>query len=266
MAIEERNDYLDSKLHIENRYDSLLALIDTIYPPQFCTLCDYLFDSPHDFKLHFKEKHKKQPRYLCIHPHCDQRFISKGALRFHISRSHLVINAPKQELLIYHHLSSTASSPATSPTHSTTPPPSFAFLPSSASTISISSTTTSSPPLISKKNRKKQEKKILLLDDDLSTPSPPPSPFSLYNSNKKLSKKPTLSPAAESFLNSIYPPTQCPACMKTFNRKTNVIKHLTQAHAGEEPYRCIYPKCTHPRLYATREGLVYHIVRVHDEQ
>jgi hypothetical protein len=81
---------------------------------------------------------------------------------------------------------------------------------------------------------------------------------------KKHSKKATLSPKAEAFLNSIYPPLECPSCHYLFNRKTNVIKHLTEAHLGQEPYRCIYPKCAHPRLYATREGLVYHIMRVHD--
>ncbi|KAG0748910.1 hypothetical protein G6F57_004874 [Rhizopus arrhizus] len=256
MGIIETEDYLNNQLQIENRHDSLLTLIDTIYPPQLCTLCDNIFNSTQESKLHYNEKHKRQSRYLCIHPHCDQRFISKGALRFHISRSHLVINAPKKDL--HPSSSSTTSSPIISPIlHSPLQLP---------SSVSISSTilSSSSPPM-SKKRKKKQEKKPLLLDDDdLSAPSPPPSPFSLYN--KKLSKKPILSSATESLLDSVYPPTQCPACMKVFNKKTNVIKHLAQVHSGQEPYRCIYPKCNHPRLYATREGLVYHLVRIHNEQ
>lgn len=260
----ETRDYLNSQLQIENRHASLLTLIDTVYPPKLCTLCDNTLNSIQESRFHYNEKHKKQPRYLCLHPHCDRKFISKGALCFHISRSHLVINAPTQEFLHFHPSSST-SSPIISPViHSST----ASLLPSFSPTLSASSTL-SSPPPMSKKRKKKQERKqekksVLLLDnEDLSAPSPPPSPFSLYNSHKRTSKKPSLSASTEAALDSAYPPTQCPACMKSFNRKTNVIKHLTQVHVGQEPYRCIYSDCSHPRLYATREGLIYHIVRAH---
>ncbi|KAI9254867.1 hypothetical protein BY458DRAFT_535586 [Sporodiniella umbellata] len=249
---------------IENRHGSLLALIDNIYPPKLCTLCDSAFNSIQELKIHYNEKHKKKPRYLCIHPHCDRKFVSKGALCFHISRSHLVISAPAQEFLHFHSSSSTPSSPITSPAvHSSTP---TSILPSFSSPTLSTSSTLSSPPPVSKKRKKYEKKSVLLLDsEDLSAPSPPPSPFSLYNIHKKASKKPLLSASTESALNSAYPPTQCPACRKSFNRKTNVIKHLTQVHVGQEPYRCIYPDCSHPRLYATREGLVYHIVRAHQQ-
>ncbi|KAI8969736.1 hypothetical protein BDB01DRAFT_731925 [Pilobolus umbonatus] len=162
--------------HIDiDKSHSILSLIDQIYPPLLCTLCDTSFPSLAASQHHYHEQHKKRPRYVCIHAHCDHPFKSRGALRFHLSRSHL-----------------------------------------------------------------------------------PPSP-----SVDKV-KKPSLSTSAQSFLNSIFPPLECPCCHQVFNRKTNVIKHLSEVHPGKEPYRCIYPQCAHPRLYATREGLVYHILRVHD--
>lgn len=48
-------------------------------------------------------------------------------------------------------------------------------------------------------------------------------------------------------------------------RKTNVIKHLVETHRGQEPYRCVVKGCTHPKSYATREGLVYHIQHYHEQ-
>ncbi|CAM0143045.1 hypothetical protein VKS41_006198 [Umbelopsis sp. WA50703] len=79
-------------------------------------------------------------------------------------------------------------------------------------------------------------------------------------------RKPNLSPASEVLLNAVYDPLRCPSCMATFPRKTNVIKHLVEHHQGEEPYRCVFQQCNHPKRYATREGLIYHILKSHDEQ
>lgn len=245
MIAKAAANYMDSQLHIENKYASLISLIDTIYPPLMCTQCDTVSSSRSASNHHFKEIHKKKARYLCIHPHCEQSFISRGALRFHISRSHLV-NYSRKPL----------------------PDPPFLTL----NNINTTTKTIQNPPkptsIIPPKNISPKKKIFTprLSMDDL-TPSPPPSPFSLYHSRKNSpNKKPTLSAGAENFLNTMYPPLQCPSCLQVFNRKTNVIKHLTEAHLGQEPYRCIYPKCAHPRLYATREGLVYHIVRVHDDE
>jgi hypothetical protein len=102
-----------------------------------------------------------------------------------------------------------------------------------------------------------------IIEDMILTPSPPPSPFSSYKS--PASKKPTLSIVAEKLLNTAYPPLQCPCCHQLLNRKTNVIKHLSETHPGQEAYRCIYTECNHAKLYATREGLIYHIARFHDK-
>ncbi|KAI8082657.1 uncharacterized protein B0P05DRAFT_60844 [Gilbertella persicaria] len=249
------NDDNNDKILIENKYASLLTLIDTIYPPLLCTLCDAVFTSKHASNHHFAEKHKKRPRYICIHPYCDRRFLSKCALRFHISRSHLVIQAKKP-----------------------LPDPSFiqyeSIQPDPVEDIEkpVLKKKKETPPKQHKKPpTKKLTRKVMippLSSDELSTPSPPPSPFALYHHHHKrnANKRPTLSVKAEQFLNSIYPPLQCPSCNQVFARKTNVIKHLAEAHIGQEPYRCIYPSCNHPRLYATREGLVYHIVHVHDTQ
>ncbi|GAA5800004.1 hypothetical protein HPULCUR_005425 [Helicostylum pulchrum] len=297
----------------KNKYASLISLIDTIYPPLLCTLCDTVSTSRIASNQHFKEKHKIKSRYLCIHPHCTQSFLSRGALRFHISRSHLVHyskkplpdppcvhynnnnnnnncnkSTPVIKTLInnknnhynnnIHTLTSTttltkpiittpqpqAPQPqAPQPQSKLKPQPPLSLSPSPLpNTQDMLETTT--PIITTKKLSPKKEKVYTSISIDELTPSPPPSPFSLYHSRKNSSKKPTLSSTAEDFLNSMYPPLQCPSCLQVFNRKTNVIKHLTEAHLGQEPYRCIYPKCAHPRLYATREGLVYHIVRVHD--
>lgn len=303
--MKSATNYMNSKLHIENKYASLISLIDTIYPPLLCTLCDTVSTSRIASNQHFKEKHKKKSRYLCIHPHCTQSFLSRGALRFHISRSHLVhyskkplpdppcvhynncnksptvintlINNKNNHYNNIHTLTSTTT--LTKPITTTTPlpqappqlqtksPPQPALSVSSSPLTQPQDTTTLetiTPIITTKKLSPKKEKVYTSISIDDLTPSPPPSPFSLYHSRKNSSKKPTLSSTAEDFLNSMYPPLQCPSCLQVFNRKTNVIKHLTEAHLGQEPYRCIYPKCAHPRLYATREGLVYHIVRVHD--
>ncbi|KAI7902583.1 uncharacterized protein BX663DRAFT_509732, partial [Cokeromyces recurvatus] len=85
--------YINNKLQIQNKYTSLISLIDTIYPPSLCPLCDTVFTSKTASNNHFSEKHKRKLRYLCIHPHCDQRFLSRGALHFHIQHSHLVFDS-----------------------------------------------------------------------------------------------------------------------------------------------------------------------------
>ncbi|KAI8366861.1 hypothetical protein BD560DRAFT_331766 [Blakeslea trispora] len=247
---------------IENKYASLVSLIDTIYPPLLCTLCDTVFTTKNASSLHFTEKHQRKSRYICIHPHCDRRFVSKGALRFHIGRSHLVMHArkPLPDPPFYYHKVIMSDMSSQQPTlkqveieqaiEEEEEEEDYDDLIPSSPLSSCSSLSSSSAP-----------------DSPLLQTSPTPlSPFSLYHHHKKTStaKRPTLSAKAEQFLNSIYPPLQCPSCNQLFGRKTNVIKHLTEAHMGQEPYRCIYPHCNHPRLYATREGLVYHIVHAHD--
>lgn len=312
------SNYLNNQLEIENKYASLISLIDTIYPPLMCTLCDTISTSRIQSNIHFNEKHKlqkrKKSRYLCIHPHCDQSFLSRATLRFHISHSHLVHWAKKPlpdptfvygneevETLVQEeegeeeeeeeeeeqdNVNSPAMIEVTTPAkvymqqeqqqqktannnHIKTP----SLSPPTKRPLTINNnkkhklSPSPAPPPPSTTNNKKLKVSALIHNDDLlmTTPSPPPSPFSLYHP-KKPSKKPQLSTRAENFLNIHYPPLQCPCCSKIFNRKTNVIKHLTESHIGQEPYKCMYDKCAHPRLYATREGLVYHIARVHDHE
>ncbi|KAI8987347.1 hypothetical protein BDF20DRAFT_814956 [Mycotypha africana] len=250
-------DYINDQLQIVNKFSSLISLIDHIYPPLMCALCDTAFSSEKDLLQHHKERHSKESKYLCIHPHCQKRFKSKGALRFHLSNAHIV-NQTKGPLL---------DSPFINYTHNNLI---SSNAPSANDKLSQINTTasffiSSIPTASSFIHRKKEKKQIFsspVLED--LTPSPPPSPFSLYHHQRH--RKQTLSQKAEKLLNGVYPPLQCPSCHQMFNRKTNVIKHLTEAHVGEEPYRCIYPKCNHPKMYATREGLVYHIVRVHDQK
>ncbi|KAI8877441.1 hypothetical protein K501DRAFT_288386 [Backusella circina FSU 941] len=274
----------EDRLYISNQYTSLLSLIDSVYPPLLCNLCDTTFNTRAASNTHFNEQHKKKPRYLCIHPHCEHKFASRGALRFHISRSHLV-NAASALLptpststttTTAAEASCTAAAAATAAIvktihktnnnnnnkhHPIIKKPSTNGGVNTATIHHITTTTTTTTTTATTTTNKNKTPSPSPPLSPLSTPSPPASPFSLY---KKHSKKPSLSPKAEAFLNSIYPPLECPSCHDLFNKKTNVIKHLTEAHLGQEPYRCIYPKCAHPRWYATREGLVYHIMRVHD--
>lgn len=98
-----------------------------------------------------------------------------------------------------------------------------------------------------------------------------PRPTSSHDSKPSAKRerkrpKPTLLPASEQLLNSAYDPLVCPVCRASFKRKTNVINHLVDSHHGEEPYHCIITGCTHPKAYATREGLVYHIANHHDRE
>ncbi|GAN04940.1 hypothetical protein MAM1_0077c04407 [Mucor ambiguus] len=330
-ALTATSNYMKG-FHIENHYMSLTSLVEAMYPPNRCTLCDGTFASRIESNQHFKEKHRNcKSRYICMHPYCDYRSVTRGALRVHISHAHLLIQSEKplpdsfqQEELLFSAATTTTPSPTMSrlslepvsmpsspppllhpvppppPVPQLAPPPvpslsimseptiiikneykSSKMLQSlSSSSSSNSSKSSSSPPnhMTASNNHKKliiarqpaayvvkKQPKAAFIDN--LTPSPPPSPFSMYHPKKDShSKKAILSKKAEALLNSIYPPLQCPSCKQSFPRKTNVIKHLTDAHVGQEPYRCIYPKCNHPKLYTTREGLIYHIVRVHDVQ
>ncbi|KAI7873946.1 uncharacterized protein EV154DRAFT_395134, partial [Mucor mucedo] len=82
--------------------------------------------------------------------------------------------------------------------------------------------------------------------------------------NKKLRKQ-EVSPHLQQKLDEVYDVTTCPSCREKFKRKTHVIRHLVEVHHGEEPYRCIVSGCKRTKAYATREGLVYHLVSYHDE-
>ncbi|KAI8644041.1 hypothetical protein BD408DRAFT_442128 [Parasitella parasitica] len=288
-ALTATSNYMKG-FHIENKYMSLTSFVDAIYPPNRCTLCDAILSSRIESNQHFKEKHKNsKSRYICMHPYCDYRFLTRGALRLHISHAHLLIQSEKPLPDSFHqeNLFSTATTTTPSPTLSgmsmepmstpASPPPSVNSPPQSAQPLQsarppIPPTPSISEPIIAIKNEKISSRTLHSLSspsssppnhittkklftrqpafvakqptfiDDL-TPSPPPSPFSMYHPKKdSQARKAILSKKAELFLNSIYPPLQCPSCKQTFPRKTNVIKHLTEAHVGQEPYRCIYPK------------------------
>lgn len=75
-----------------------------------------------------------------------------------------------------------------------------------------------------------------------------------------------LSDQVQRTLNNIYPTTTCPSCKQIFNKKTHVITHLVDSHHGAEPYQCFVMDCKHSKKYATREGLLYHLVTYHNDQ
>ncbi|KAI9029808.1 hypothetical protein CLU79DRAFT_736137 [Phycomyces nitens] len=220
-------------------YGSLLSLIDATYPPLLCTACDFVSSSRRDSSIHFRIHHPSTPRFLCLHSHCDMRFGSRGGLRFHLSHAHSVglnLTLPIPPSILTTASKTIASASPPTPPKYTPPKPEPKPTPHTPTSIVA--------PL-----------------------SPPPfKPHLVFSTRApRGSKKIILSPLSEDALNAAYPPLQCPACHQTFNRKTNVIKHLTEDHHGEEPYRCMFQHCIHPRHYATREGLVYHILRAHDD-
>ncbi|KAI7880782.1 hypothetical protein K492DRAFT_177651 [Lichtheimia hyalospora FSU 10163] len=87
--------YYFNTLTVDNRYISLLTLINVTYPPRICSLCDKTFRSASETDHHYKISHTRR-RFLCLHPHCDRRFSSRTALHFHMTRSHLINQAPPQ--------------------------------------------------------------------------------------------------------------------------------------------------------------------------
>lgn len=84
-------------------------------------------------------------------------------------------------------------------------------------------------------------------------------------SNSKRLKKQELSSGLQKMLDETYDITICPSCKVQFKRKTHVIRHLVDVHHGEEPYKCVVSNCKRTKTYATREGLIYHLVSYHDE-
>ncbi|KAI9257357.1 hypothetical protein BDA99DRAFT_516231 [Phascolomyces articulosus] len=371
----------DNPLIIENKHVSLLALIDTVYPPLQCTECDAVSPTRQEEQSHF---HIHPPRFYCLHPHCELSFRTKSALRFHISRFHLVHhqkpilplptmitkpiastataslsssnnNSNNLEITLLTTIDSvpttpTGTSPPTPPILATTTTAATATVVETSVTESESMTPTtvhavpspspspspviikkqpsipsspSSSPLVQPLHQQQQQESASpsSLSSTLSSPPLPPlsssasSPSSSQQKKRKQkppsqpkqkkekkqsplvsqpttqnqkpaipswrvssfgrsttasraprgSKKIVLSTETDALLNSVYHPLKCPSCHQRFNRKTNVIKHLTDQHYGEEPYRCVFKECVHPKLYATREGLVYHILRVHDQ-
>ncbi|KAJ2965052.1 hypothetical protein NQZ79_g127 [Umbelopsis isabellina] len=126
------------------------------------------------------------------------------------------------------------------------------------------SNSTSLPPII---NRPPTSPRMKLVTS-LPSKSRMSEPLKKQNPAKRERKrpKPTLLPESEQLLNATYNPLVCPVCRSSFKRKTNVINHLVDSHHGEEPYHCVIVGCTHPKAYATREGLVYHIANYHDRE
>ncbi|KAG2183284.1 hypothetical protein INT43_006289 [Umbelopsis isabellina] len=309
LRVLENRQCEDNNISIQNCYTSLLSMIDAVYPPLICPTCNATFSSRSEAELHHKTSHQAQARFPCMHPHCDLTFHSRGGLRFHISKCHIVekirARPPRNPTLLPHggprqgHFVTTAvmtvSNMDASITHvngsdsvqvtSQTPAIQYnrGFISDKSQSPSSSSNDTSSQgnvedmgyqvvrdPLQSAKDNTTAITSLMSPDSDTQT-------FAASNNLPHIKvlqwptklprrRKPNLSAASEVLLNAVYDPLRCPSCMATFPRKTNVIKHLVEHHQGEEPYRCVFQQCNHPKRYATREGLIYHILKSHDEQ
>ncbi|KAI9300468.1 hypothetical protein BJ944DRAFT_272999 [Cunninghamella echinulata] len=413
-------DSYSNPLTIENRHGTLLSLLDAVYPPTMCFICNTTLPDLTEVENHIATHHNTSKRYLCLHPHCTKSFKSRASLRFHIARTHVIDKklVPKSDplYLLYAPTSSYFESitPIASPSPSSSSISSVMVVPqkrkwqrrtkkeinntidseqqsvflvktsSSPGLSNDSSTPTPSPsmqldinnnqpkrrgrppkiPILHNKNNNnnndisysKQKSSIATImnsdhplssssspstvennimtestlsekssnevtsiiphfKNDISSPSlstdtstikhsPLTSPLSIKNlgptsistsntiateitsptksNSPKVfrlvqqvipqndpfpeKKKAVLSLQSKTLLAEKYNPLKCPSCQTGFKRKTNVVKHLVTYHSGEECFQCVYDHCTHPKKFSTREGLVYHILRAHDNQ
>ena len=319
-------DY-NNPLTIDNPYLNVLSLIDITYPPLICSTCDRVATSDIENRYHHHITHynNRRRRYPCLHAHCELSFNSRTALRFHLSRSHLVKQASLKHIrpeppfmhyrlrpplgsftptttkpsALYHNSQCHQHHHSTTTITSIVPPEeqqqqqSQSQLQKKSSPPLSSSSLSSTTATTSSTNRSSLSFKIHTATTFAAStlfPAPPsPSPPQAQQPSSSLSSSsssssnntsststptltptknnnniPRLSPASEALINSVYHPLHCPSCHEHFPRKTNVVKHVAEMHQDQEPYTCVYDNCTGRKCYATRDGLVYHTLRVHD--
>ncbi|KAH8555207.1 hypothetical protein BGW37DRAFT_476188 [Umbelopsis sp. PMI_123] len=307
----DRNRKLqENNLSIQNCYASLLNLIEAVYPPLICPTCCTTFLSQKEADNHHRTAHQALPRFPCMHPHCDLVFQSRGSLRFHISKSHIVERSrgrpPRNPTLLQHEGPRQGHFVTDAPRHSKASITIDSIYspedtrdqsninPSTDNSHSSVQYTTQKGNQMSENVSSDEhfsyhpnihhptitEHRHSLTDNGSSSRASPDSDTTISAASSTMphikvlhwptkinrKRKPSLSPASEVLLNAVYDPLRCPSCRASFPRKTNVIKHLVEFHQGEEPYRCIFQRCSHPKRYATREGLIYHILKSHDER
>lgn len=207
-----------------------LALIDATYPPLLCPSCKHLASSRTEADYHYRSTHHGERDFVCMHPYCQRTYRSKGGLKYHLEQMHTISHIPENS--------------------------------GGANTASLPPIVHRPPSIPSPRVKHSTNPHAMTMK---------PRPTSSHDSKPSAKRerkrpKPTLLPASEQLLNSAYDPLVCPVCRASFKRKTNVINHLVDSHHGEEPYHCIITGCTHPKAYATREGLVYHIANHHDRE
>ncbi|KAI8391084.1 uncharacterized protein BYT42DRAFT_555515 [Radiomyces spectabilis] len=88
-------------------------------------------------------------------------------------------------------------------------------------------------------------------------------PSSVHSSKKKL---PILSAELRAMLDAEYDPLVCPRkdCKERFERKAYMLRHMQSAHPRQFLYTCFFPECTGTKTYSTRNGLIYHLVSIHN--
>ncbi|KAI8141965.1 hypothetical protein BJV82DRAFT_616605 [Fennellomyces sp. T-0311] len=240
-------------LTIDNPYLSLLSLIDITYPPLICSACDKVSPTIAESKHHQRTAHRSTRRHRCLHPHCELSFASRAALRFHLSRSHLIHQAPLKHVQPEPPFMHYRLHPPLGYFQQTTRKPSYLIA--------------DHPPSTKQAARKPSRSSLAFKIHTAKSfaQQSAPSSSSTLQAPTTVTPRQTLSPASEALINSIYHPLHCPCCHEHFPRKTNVIKHVAEMHHDQKPYSCVYANCTaHRKSYATRDDLVYHTLRVHD--
>lgn len=210
-----------------------LALMDATYPPLLCPSCKHIANNRTEADHHYRSSHHGEKNFVCMHPYCQQTYSSKAGLKYHLEHMHAISHIPENA-------SSTSLPPIV---HRPALPQPF---PAPTTRVKSSNSDHAKPRSTNGATSKSSNQQA--------------------PKRERKRPKPNLLPSSEQLLNAAYDPLICPVCRSSFKRKTNVINHLVDSHHGEEPYHCIINGCTHPKAYATREGLVYHIANYHDRE
>ncbi|SAL99888.1 hypothetical protein [Absidia glauca] len=293
-------DYYLNPFGIVNRHATLSTLIDAAYPRNRCFTCDSTFTSRSETDQHLQTYHHTKG-YLCLYPHCDQVFRSRGVLRFHIASCHIVVNekvSKTDPLYLWYAPSDPVATFSSSIDANNTVVPKKrkyerrrkAWNPMNKTSLPGQTNFALTPdgvnmqpdPALSPATAVPAKRRA----PPVTAPPPPPPPLvasppppkvfrmvqqvipnhtvSSSSPSSTLKGRANLSLQSKTLLAEKYNPLRCPSCHLGFKRKTNVVKHLTAMHYGEECFQCVYPNCDHPKRFSTREGLVYHILRMHD--
>ncbi|KAI8335436.1 hypothetical protein BC941DRAFT_430307 [Chlamydoabsidia padenii] len=286
-----KQDVYDNSYNIVNRHLTLHALIDATYPTNRCCTCNTTFSKRSEADLHFQTHLHHKGHYLCLYPHCDQVFRSRGVLRFHIASCHVVVNEKVLESDPLYLLYAPCESISNSLEGDTVRKKRKyerrrkEWHPMGKSSVPGQTNFALPPPPIKRRGRPPKNKTMMDTPNDNTIIHDHPPSISVFTLTdqpqqpkvfrlvQQVIPPPTttitkgranLSLLSKTLLAEKYNPLRCPSCHLGFKRKTNVVKHLTSVHHGEECFQCVYADCDHPKRFSTREGLVYHILRMHD--
>ncbi|KAI9277808.1 hypothetical protein BY458DRAFT_86172 [Sporodiniella umbellata] len=233
-----KSQFVTGRQRLADLKGLLTEIIEDIYPPLTCPVCFENHSTRAEADSHAKEKHHGEKPFECL-AECEQAYSSRNGLRYHLFNIHSVQPVAGEALT----KPDSTSSKKTKTSHR--------ILEKDLAKTSTNASSKASTKTSAKRLPKKSASGI---NEDDSPPNSTKSKESPVDSDKAFQEK----------VNEVYPVTVCPSCKESFTKKTHVIRHLVQVHKGEEPYECFVPTCKRAKCYATREGLIYHLVNYHN--